>query len=616
MVPSVAPSFTSSASLPGGAAGLHASAPSVQLHSKGGPSSGTIAGAAAAGLLLFVLGLMCLARHRRRHQQQEEQGWKNTDAADADAVAATALGAGAGVSLSSSNQDDDDDPKNTSLIIFNHHDGNSPTSSPPPPTPPVPTERKTLSSLYDQIVHEYGMDNGLRGEEKKEQEGTTLKDLPPDDDHHTPQGNKGGFWAGLYQSLSRTAQSPPAQNNNDDPAPPHLAMTEGSGAEQDSDLDGMSEWQSSDADADADASSSLGFDAGPRAGEASVASPTTTTTNSLGSLENSSSGGGTYESCFERQYYHPTQQLMIRKDLLESPDFSAATLQQYTRPLKQQPSTQMLRGNPSTTPMPTAADQFDKCALEPTDISAATLALQPRHDEDAENGAERDVENQQQKQRRPARLGIQPASPPRGSSATTDQEEGDHVAQEEVQEEAQLFSSGLAGIFRSIWGHAGSSNQRTLGGGGTGETTDDDTFGGRADWDPDDDDSLLSGGTNDNDNVFDTNKMEINKDEQKLLNHSLKNESYKMQRLRTPPTAPSSADPVDSEVTGRSSRSQLAPLSPRELFPSNSATSLSTHKSYSRAAHDTTTPKRASRSFVQRHHHAEGGASYGDEYVL
>jgi hypothetical protein len=224
---------------------------------------------------------MCLARHhRRRHEQEEqEQVWKNTDA-NTDAVAATAPGAGAGASLSSSNQDDHDDddaddPKDTSLIIFNHHDGNSPTSSPPPPTPPppVPPKQKTLSSLYDQIVDEYdGMNNGLRGEEKKEQEETTLKDLPPDDDN-TPEANNGGFWAGLYQSLSRTAQSPlsrknhdlyPAQNN-DDPSPPHLAMTEeGSRAEQDSDLDGMSEWQSSDANADT--SSSLGFDAGSRAG--------------------------------------------------------------------------------------------------------------------------------------------------------------------------------------------------------------------------------------------------------------------------------------------------------------------------------------------------------------
>jgi len=136
-----------------------------------------------------------------------------------------------------------------------------------------PYKRKTLSSLYaDQIVDEYGMNNGLRGEEKKGQEETTLKDLPPDDDN-TPEANNGGFWAGLYQSLSRTAQSPlfrknhdlyPAQNN-DDPPPPHLAMTEeGSRAEQDSDLDGMSEWQSSDANADT--SSSLGFDAGSRAG--------------------------------------------------------------------------------------------------------------------------------------------------------------------------------------------------------------------------------------------------------------------------------------------------------------------------------------------------------------
>ena len=137
---------------------------------------------------------MCLARHHRdRHQQEEqEQVWKNTDA-NTDVVAATAPGAGA--PLSSSNQDDhddddDDDPKDTSLIIFNHHDSNSPTSSPPPPRPP-PSKRKTLSSLYaNKIVGEYGMNNGLRGEEKIEQEETTLKDVSTDDDN-TPEANNG-----------------------------------------------------------------------------------------------------------------------------------------------------------------------------------------------------------------------------------------------------------------------------------------------------------------------------------------------------------------------------------------------------------------------------------------
>jgi hypothetical protein len=59
------------------------------------------------------------------------------------------------------------------------------------------------------------------------------------------------------------------------------------------------------------------------------------------------------------------------------------------------------------------------------------------------------------------------------------------------------------------------------------QSDDTGTFGG--DWDPDDQSSMASG-TSD---VFLKATVE-NKDEQSLLHHSLRNESYKMQRLRTP----------------------------------------------------------------------------------
>jgi hypothetical protein len=111
-------------------------------------------------------------------------------------------------------------------------------------------------------------------------------------------------------------------------------------------------------------------------------------------------------------------------------------------------------------------DKTYQCALEPTDVSAATLAIKPRQ-----------------------------------SSTTT--------------------ASSL--VPKLAW--FTSNTKRTI----DVNQSDGDTgtFGG--DWDPDDQSSMASG-TSD---VFLKATVE-NKDEQSLLHHSLRNESYKMQRLRTP----------------------------------------------------------------------------------
>jgi hypothetical protein len=121
------------------------------------------------------------------------------------------------------------------------------------------------------------------------------------------------------------------------------------------------------------------------------------------------------------------------------------------------------------------SDKTHPCALEPTDVSAATLAIKTK------------------------------------SKSTTNTRRSSLVPKV------------------SWWSNAQQSQQPRD---GFESSNDADTsFGGGCDWDPDDH-SIATMEDRSNNNVF-LATVE-NKDEQSLLQHSLRNESYKMQRLRTP----------------------------------------------------------------------------------
>lgn len=267
--------------------------------------------------------------------------------------------------------------------------------------------------------------------------------------------------------------------------PPHLAMTDGSDA-------GESDGSELRSDGEQTSLAELyrGWWPRPSTAAASAASV-------------SSSGASAMVNSVESFERRKVDNHLIRKDILESPDLSAATLSQYK-------TSQALRASMVN------EEEYD-CALAPTDISAASLALKPRADE----GGGEDVEQV-----------LKPSFSEESSN------ESRNKTGNERDEEGDMLSSGLAALFNSWWGASKPSRHGSL-------LTDDDTFGGQGDWDPDDETR-----TSDEHSMH----SKVDGEEQSSLLDTTKNATYQMQRLRTPP-----------EGLGARPRPIAAPVGPREL---------------------------------------------------
>lgn len=280
--------------------------------------------------------------------------------------------------------------------------------------------------------------------------------------------------------------------------PPHLAMTDGSDAGE-SDASELR----SDGDQTSLAELYRGFWPRPSAAAASAASV-------------SSSGASAMVNSVESFERRKVDNHMIRKDILESPDLSAATLSQYK-------TSQALRASMVN------EEEYD-CALAPTDMSAASLALKPR---DEEGGGE-DVEQ------------VLSASRVRSNYSEDSSNDSPNNTGRDRDAEGDMLSSGFAALFNSWWGTSKPNRQSSLLGG----STDDDTYGDRGDWDPDDETR-----TSDDHSL----PSKVDAEEQSSLLDTTKNVTYQMQRLRTPPEGPE-----------KRPRPITAPVGPKQMTPPKS----------------------------------------------
>ena len=317
---------------------------------------------------------------------------------------------------------------------------------------------------------------------------------PPEQEYDEERSPKGGGFLKYLGGMS------PGRGDED---PPHLAMTDGSEA-------GESDASELRSEGELTSLTELyrGWWPRPSTAAASAASV-------------SSSGASAMVNSVESFEHRKVDNHMIRKDILESPDLSAATLSQYK-------TGEALRASLVN------EEEYD-CALAPTDISAASLALKPRDEEDG--GGEGGVE-QVLTPRARSNFSVDSSSDSRNNGVHGRDVEGD------------MLSSGFSALFASWWGTSKTNRQGSLLGGGGGVTTDDDasTFGGQGDWDPDDETR-----TSDEQSL----PSKVDSEEQSSLLDTTKNATYQMQRLRTPPEGPETRPkPITS------------PAGPKEMTPS------------------------------------------------
>lgn len=420
-------------------------------------SGGAIAGA-AAGALLVLLGISMFISHHRKRSRTKQLGI---------------------VLDESQSQEEDAD----FVADIANEDSNS------NPNKGSPTRTCVNSSMDEdeEIVFSHN-DKTTKNEETSNMMDSTI--------HHEETKKPHGLWNSMFRGKEKGQQAP------------NLAMTDCSGNEDND-------------EERSEAVSQTGTDHGSLADLYRSFWPRA---RSPGTLPDSSSGGqsvsGQSIESFEQQRRQQHSHV-IRKDLLESPDFSASAL----RDMK-------------TGQVWVHEEQYD-CALAPTDISAATLA---QDQQIAAPVASTDLENQ-------------------GSLLTADEDDDDHTMdtkttideptlREEIQDEAKRFKNSVSTILGAFLGGRKPSSRPQRSARHPSElqgedlvsactADDDDTFGqATGDWDPDDDDDE-SGSHND---VFaGLNRSASGSiDEQSLMEHRERSneKTYQLQRLRTPPPAP------------------------------------------------------------------------------
>jgi hypothetical protein len=307
-----------------------------------------------------------------------------------------------------------------------------------------------------------------------------------------------------------------------DPEPPNLAMTDGSGNEEE-------DFEESTSHPGTDNTSLIDQSPGivPR-GRSPATLP-----DSLSGGGQSVSGQSVESFEFERRQQ---QSYLIRKDLLESSDFPTNAIR-----------------DAKTRQAWVQEERYD-CALAPTDISASALA-KSQHAVPCQST--RDLENA-------------------GSLLTLEEEDDDDntaetpmtfeepAFHEDLQHETKRLTTNMSNYLASFLGPKQSERrpqrsprrpEELVGDDSISAGADDDTFDNVGEWDPDDDEQ--SGSLTD---PFDGLNKGGSIDEQSFFeNRERSNETYQLQPLRAPPEAPMRGKPEEP------SGARLG-IVPRQLF--------------------------------------------------